>query len=506
MISATSQIKNMKRVFCLLSILLTLCSSAQDNPANDTISLARNSAYSKKFGEADRLLTLYNAHNNDVNALRLHAQVLYWMKDFKEAKNIYERALYSFPENANVKLEYGRLLYQLQKFYKAGKLLNDYLATDSSNVEAHQMLAYINLWTGHMTNAKKEAVWIKNHEPENNEAAYILNQVAFYTAPYIKLQGLIYSDDQPIQRQGFEPEAGVYKSWWLSPYIKTSLNNFDADKQYKTSWTEFGNKISLAPAKLQIESSIGYFQGSNFNGDITWKVKLTQKISSSVSLDASTEKAPYQYTLASIKTPFLYQLSEAGLSLDNKNHWLGRIAFHNQGFDDGNNCYTAYFWLLAPIIHKNDFSIKAGYAFSYANSEWNTFQPKQPIAMPLVLNKEVDGIYEPYFTPNEQTIHSLLASVYIPFSKTAGFSSNLNAGISAHASQPDLVVSRNGVGPLFIKKTYEDFQYNPIDFSGELHFKLSSNLFFNANYNYKSLIFFKAHTVNVQLKYLFTHA
>lgn len=199
----------------------------------------------------------------------------------------------------------------------------------------------------------------------------------------------------------------------------------------------------------------------------------------------------------------MYQVAELGLGFDRKSRWLGRAAYQHQDFKDGNNAYTAYLWLLAPVIHKNDFSFKTGYAFSYADAKQNTFKPKNSQPIPPVLNTEIEGIYDPYFTPAEQSIHSLLVSLQIPFSKFARFSSNLNIGVAAHASQPSLFVDKNGMGPFFINKKFEPYSYTPVEFSGELQFTLSRNFYINGNYMYQSLIFFKSHTVSIQLKYLF---
>jgi hypothetical protein len=496
----------MQRFFIFIFILISNNSFAQNPGITDTVNLARSLAHEKKFDEANNLLTIYTSHHTDANAFRLQAQVLFWMKKFNDATAVYEKTLNLFPGVAAVKLDYGSMMYQLNKFSKARQLLKDYLIFDSTHQETIKMLAYIDLWTGHITAAKKKAASLERLQPGNADADYILQQIADYTAPYIKLQGAAYSDDQPLQRQSFEPEAGVYKSWLFSPYIKASLYSFDADQVYKTSWIEAGNKISLASSKTDLEFSAGYFQANNYNGEMSWKAKLVQKISPSFSVDAATQKKPYQYTLASIKNPFLYQVTELGLNFVRKSRWLGRAAYQNQSFGDSNSVYTVYAWLLAPLLQKVKFSLKAGYAFSYADAEVNTFKPKQTTAIPPMQNTPINGVYDPYFTPSKQTVHSLLASLDITFSRRVSFSSNLNVGVYANAYQPSYFVDRNGLGPFFINKKYDNYSYTPVTLSAELKTNLSQNFIINTIYNYNSLIFFKSHFINLQIKYLFLHA
>jgi hypothetical protein len=494
----------MKLLFTILAAFQFNFLLAQNTGIIDTVSYARNLAYDKKFEEAEQLLSNYNNNHNDVNALRLHAQILYWMKRNDDAKAVYEKTLSLFPSEASVKLDYGRFLFQINKYSKARPLLTDYIIYDSKNAEAISMLAYIDLWTGHLAAAKKKADLLDQLYPGNGDAATIYQEIKNYTTAYLKLQGNYYSDDQPMSGWRFEPEFGVYKSWLFSPYIKAKLQNFDAGDTYKTSWIEAGNKISIAATKTDLDLSAGYFQGSNYDGDASWKVKLTQKLFTGLSMEGSSEKKPYQYTLASINNPFLFQLAEIGLNLDYKNRWLGKAAYQNQHFDDGNNSHTSYAWLLAPIIHKTNFSLKIGYSFSYADADSNRYIPKDPLSFPHVLNAEVEGVYSPYFTPSDQMTHALLAYLQIPFSKNVVFTSNINVGIKATASHPYLFVDKTGA-TFFINKSYYDLSYTPAEISCALQCKLSKSLMITGNYLYSSLIFFKSNTAGIQLKYLFIH-
>jgi predicted Zn-dependent protease len=122
-------------------LIVNIAKSQNINPL-DTIEYARSKAYEKDFIEADKLLTEYNRFHKDVNALRLHAQVLYWMKNFDRSIEVYERTISKFPNIAVVKLDYGRMSFELGKQKKAQALLNDFITTDSFNVEANIMLSY----------------------------------------------------------------------------------------------------------------------------------------------------------------------------------------------------------------------------------------------------------------------------------------------------------------------------------------------------------------------------
>jgi len=490
-------------LFCLSFIAVRAQGQIENR---DTIDLARSKANEKKLNEANDLLTIFNEQNNNVYGLQLQAHVLYLMKEPAKAEVIFEKGLELFPDYAPLKLDYGRVLFQLKRFQKARSLFLDYLKTDEKNAEANISVAYIDLWNGRISLAKKRAEYIISIYPGNKEATDISQEIQNNTALYVKVIAGGYSDDQPMQTTFIEPEAGIYKSWWFSPFVKARFTQVNADQAYSNSWISGGDKIYISPTKTTVEIAGGFFQGNNYQGDVTTKIALTQKLSSLVSIDAATERKPYQYTLASVKNPFLYNVSEAGFNFGNMDHWLARVAYQKQSFDDGNSAKTFYAWLLAPLVQKNGFSLKAGYAFSYANADRNTFEPKDSLDGSAVPDSPVEGAYNPYFTPSQQYINAALISFSIPVSKAVTFSTRASLAFSATANQPSLVVSRNGSGPFFVKTNYGTLQYHPVEVYSKLSIRLSKQFYINGNYAYNSLIYFKSNSGNIELKYLFINA
>jgi tetratricopeptide (TPR) repeat protein len=497
-----------KKIFALL-ILWNTCLSGQELPAPDTLTLARNLAAEQKIPEASALLSAYSQLHKNPDALQLYARILYWQKDFKTSVAVYEKALVLFPGNPEIQFNYGKMLFEINRFQKAGKLLRAIPEHNPEYNAAITMLAYIDLWSGKIKQAAQKAAWLRGRDTANADAAEIQKLIHYYTTPYLSLDGSFYQDDQPLRRTGTELESGVFTSWALAPYLRGVFYRIENGDLYNNSaWILAGNKMQMATGKTQLEYAAGIFRANNFSQHALWKLKLMQKISGSLSLDASVEKRPYQYTQASIKNPFLFQLTESGLNFDQKNRWLGRAAVYNQGFEDGNHVYTVYFWLLAPVVHKNIFHLKAGYAYAFSNSSWNTYMAKNNIPVPPVSNVKVQGEYDPYFTNKDQHVHSLLAAIKIPFSNTTIVSFNVSYGFSARASQPVLYAERPvpGPGPVTIHKKYEDYRYNPIELTGDIQLKLSEKLYVSGKYLYSSLIFFNSHTIHARIKYLFSHA
>ena len=472
----------------------------------DTLSIARDLATSQKFKEANILLAGYNAHNTNMNALLQQAQLLYWLKKPKEAIQIFERTLLAFPNESAVQQAYGKFLFEYNKLSQARVLLNKAFTQDAQNLETIRMLGYIDLWAGRIANATTKAALLEQLQPGNSYAADILQTISNYTTPVLTLNGGMFSDDQPLKRYTFDGEAAVYRSWLFAPYIGATLHQFDlGEAKLRTAWIRAGNKFYISSTKTNAEISVGAFRARERNIGTTYKLKLIQKISSSFSFDVSHEKKPYQYTLASIRRPFVYTLSDLGLDFNRKNRWLGRAAYQHQNFADTNSVSTVYAWLLAPVFIKKNVSIKAGYGYSNSDAKENNFRPKQINGTPT-LGDRIEGIYDPYFTPFDQTTHSLLASVNYSFTKKVSLASNMSFGLAASAYQPYHVLEGNNLGQLFINKAYSIYNYNPVEFSTDLKAIVSRSCSINFIYQYNSLIFFKSHFVNLQIKYLFLNA
>jgi hypothetical protein len=401
------------------------------------------------------------------------------------------------------------MLFELGKLKKAQALLNDFITSDSLNVEANIMLAYINMWAGYNKAAKDRADLVLKQYPDNKEAISILKQIHTYTAPYISAGTNFQSDDQPKTGTGFAFETGVYRSWVLSPTLQAQFNDFKVnDSSYQSSWIQAGNKISWGTGS-GLSFAGGVFQHiiNSGNSYFTGRMGITQKFSSHFSGEAGFEKRPYQYSVASVRKPVMEKVLSVAAGLNKSDNWLGKAGFQRQNFADDNNINTAYLWLLAPLVKQKRFKVQAGYAFSYANADRNNFVTAAPLATLInstLLYGSVSGVYDPYFTPLNQIVNSLLASINIQLSEKVHFSSRTNIGVFAQADNPFLTLEKNaGNQQFYINKAYSTVRYTPLEWVSNLQLNLSPKFSIQLNYSYQKLLFYTNNLGRIQLKYNF---
>jgi hypothetical protein len=487
-------------IFCILSSP----SKAQNIIITDTVEYAKEKAYEKNFTEADRILTAFNNSQTNLNALQLHSQVLFWMKEFDRSIAIQQLALAAFPEDNRIKLEYGNMLFDMGRYKLSENLLNDYLIHDNVNAEALMKLAYINLWSGRNNKAKTYTTTILQNEPGNTEASIILEQIKNYTSPYIHLNAGVFSDDQPLTGNFKEFVGGWYHSWILSPVFSLKHNTATvSDILYNSTWIQLMNSVNLNMGKTKF-----VFKGGVFNQEnavATGALYVTQKIAGNLAISAGGERRPYQYTISSVKQPLLQDFYTLSLDYNKNEKWLGKAAFEMQQFDDNNRVQTSYVWMLLPLIHKEKISVKGGYGFNYSTSLENRFILKDSSrsnGTTPITNKQLEGVYDPYFTPQNQIVHSVLASININPSKNFSIALRSSIGVSAKADAPSFAVKQQ-INQYSIYKTYNIVSYNPVEAVAEINMALSPRFSLKTAYAYNSLFFYTSHLGSIGLKYSF---
>ena len=460
---------------------------------DDTLSLAQSKAYGLELEAADQLLIRYTTWHQDLDAFILHAWVLYWKKEFPAMEAVFEKAFQSFPGAWSLHLEYGRILWEMGKLHPAEIHLRAYLERDPGHLEANTLLAYLYLWNGHTKKAQNLAYWLLEQDPQNGRAGSVLSEVQAQTIPHLNLTPSWFTDDQPLNNYQAELETGWYQSWLLAPSLQVRFRQSATDSLgYPFFQSTLANRVYLSKTQTRIGLSAGLF--SPFSAEnttsFTWGAGLYQTLPAHFALEAGLEKRPYLYTLQSIREPFLERFFQVALHYNLSDKWVGKAAFEKQLFPDDNEVQTAYAWFLAPLLDRWGLRIQAGYGFAYSDAGENRFQP--------------EGIYDPYFTPRDQAIHSLLASIQFSRIKNIHLALRGSAGVYATAGIPYFYLDMDQEGQVYQHRGFQSDRYFPLEIHAEASWKIAASSSLGLAYSYSQLLFYTAHSVGLQFQYLFT--
>jgi hypothetical protein len=426
------------------------------------------------------------------------------MQAFDRSIAVYEKAVHLYPAPSTLHLDYARVLYGLHHLSKADMLLKTYRLVDSGNVEADIMTAYIYLWNGQYEMAAKKANLLLHQYPENPEAKDILRRISNFSAPYYKTGIEFLSDDQPLKGTVFYAEGGVYKSWLFAPTAQVAFYQYNGgDNPFHSSWIQLSNAVQYKMVN-SLKIKAGVFKQNSNESAFTGSIALSRKIANNFLLQASFERRPYQYTISSLNNEVMENVSAITLDYDRKDQWMGKAGYESLKYKDNNKITNAYLWIMGTVFSGHGFTISAGYAFQYADALQNNFVNKVPIHE-LVNSQTFEnlaGVYSPYFTPENQKVHSALAKANVNLTKKLQFSSRMSVGVIASSDNPYMWLDEPA-GDYVVFKGYMPVNFMPLTWASELRLVASDKFSLAATYTYDKLLYYRNHRGGIELKYHF---
>lgn len=223
-----------------------------------------------------------------------------------------------------------------------------------------------------------------------------------------------------------------------------------------------------------------------------------------MSFQAEYQRKPYLMTLGSLKIPLFENAFAINLAWNDPGRWNGQLSFLPSTFSTDNNyVYAAGGWILAPNIKAGRFGFQFGYGYAYSNSKENRFvadKTLDEIVSDWNEAASITGAYNPYFTPNNQQVHSILALVSFNAAKSVYLSLNINAGVFATTLYPYLFLDGESADSLFIDRGYTRKTYHPINISAGLTWAMTKRMDLSAFFDYNSTIYYTTKSVGITIR------
>ena len=474
--------------------------------AADTLKRVKQLKGEGKIGESYNLLkTYYVGHNSDLNATWLFGQIAYLDKHFKQSKGLYKKAIAAHPDNYYLKLDYAKTLVDFADYKEAKPLLNQYRGYDSTNLEMRLDIAKVYLAEGDYDKAQKEIKAVLTQDGKNSRALSLLDELHAAQSSWVKIKGNYNLDSQPLQTITPAVEAGVY----LHPEATLRLNLqtpvFVSNASLKNAeWLQIGDQSAFRKAGVQIIFDAGVVKQPYLN-KISWtgNLELKQLLFKHFVLQAQAERKPYYYTLGSLDTVIMVNRFSAYAEWNDLNNWNGHIAFEFNQFPDKNYTIGGNGWVFTPPLKVSVLEFRIGYAYSYSTSKSNRFSPENTLAQ-IIANysttTDITGVYSPYFTPDNMSVHSALVSIVAHPAKIFDLGFNANVGFYATALTPYFFLDKNASDATYIAEGYATEKFYPMEFSAYGLVRISKKISLKADYTYRKTYFYTSNTVGLSLK------
>lgn len=491
----------------LLSTFILIFELPRAQTNSDTIGQANALLKQGGLEEAFSLLQSYHKkHRESFEAVWLFAQTAYWSGEYQLSRELYESAIRLQSQNLLLQSDYVKMLTQIGKYSKATEVNHQLLQNYPDHLSALQNKAVIEYYTGKLNAADHSVGMILELDPANEAALLLQRDIQASKALWIRASVAYGDDDQPLQY--FRPliEAGFRKSAWLNPRFSVGMPLFVADTQNFSSISASAeNEFMFVEQQLRIKIQAGLFRYPQMRQtEWTGKVHLSKKISKSWDAWASWERKPYVSTLSSLYQSIVEEDRSIGLRLNRKESWNGEFMIISSQYPgDQNSVFSLAGWLFAPSITMKSLSISLGYGFSYGDAKESRFSSVTPlddiISNQLYLD-QIQGIYDPYFTPRNQSVHSILAVLEYKSSERFSLLAAMNYGFYARSDYPYLYLDQKNSGKLFIDQGFEKTSFTPTEFKMMATRKLGKKMSLSGDIKFNNTLFYKSFGANLSVR------
>ena len=271
-------------------------------------------------------------------------------------------------------------------------------------------------------------------------------------------------------------------------WFKVSNYNFSPKKE-QALIIKLSNQFYFDGLKLATNITGGVYK--NFSGETDWigGINFTQILTKKASLNLGYSKRSLLGTIASTTFNLTTQNIFGGIDYSNK-----LVVFHagynHQFFEDENTIKSVASWIVSQPIKIKKLNFQFGYGYNFSDAKDILF----------IYNNEGIGVYNPYFTPKEQQIHSgLLILNYKPFKKLK-LGTKVNYGFKSNVKNPyPLQVDANNTE---IGGFYNE-EFTSLEFNGLIKYSYSDRFRIDASYVYQEKFFYKRNNVNLGFNFTF---
>jgi tetratricopeptide (TPR) repeat protein len=401
----------------------------------DSVAEAVRLRDAREFAAAAELLARHLAsHPDDAEAARLLAQTLYWMGDRPAAEARYDAALLRWPNDPWLRLDYGRMLLETGRARRAAAVVEPLRGGGPGAAGAEALLATAAYWGGDLTAAARGFRRALRLDPGQAEARRHLAEIEALAAPWVRIGSEHRGDSQPMQRSTLAVEAG----WHLTPLRTVAARAEPQGFQAGGATSAFALEASVHdywPAlRTGLDVAAGIVRRGAGPGDAwTGRLALDVRAPRGVAVRAAAERAQYTWTLASVAEPVLTETASAGLAWNDPAGWMGEAGYALQRFPDDNRVGSAHAWVLAPLLRAGGARLSAGYGFGAQDARESRFAPAVGRAAG---GAGTEGVYTPYYTPEQVVSHSALGALALPLGGGARLYLDGSYGFRAREQAP----------------------------------------------------------------------
>jgi tetratricopeptide (TPR) repeat protein len=476
---------------------------AQTNGMDSILSKANELLAQGQYEQATKIL---KPHIDNVHAVRLLAVSYYWNNKPKEARLIYQYAILKHPNSYVIKLEFGRMLYESKQFDEAQSTLTKVLTLHPENVEANKYLGFLNFYKGNYAASVMHFEAVLRSFPENTEALEMLEKIEGIRAIRLGIGNTVSSDNQPLNSLKSTLSLSKIKSNYWQPQFEFSNYLFDSDTiSLNAQSLVVGNRFNFPKAKVKVNLKGGYYFGhlkgsDQYLADLSFSKALPRHFS----ISGQWKAEPTMYALSSLGELVGTNTLKLQADLKNDHGLLGQIAWQKALYFDENEEQRMHLWLVSPPMKYKKLKVRLGLATSLADAKSNMFESAESLENVLLFfndNEQISGVYNPYFTPTNQNIYSVVGLFEFDINKIIEIKISTDYGFIASADIPYIYLE-NGLNGIELQREFYREKTSTLDVKADVLLHFSERFTMSHRVGYLKNFFYKSGVYDFKLNWL----
>ncbi len=475
----------------------------------DSLNLARTEFENYRYPEASALLKPFcQAHPENHTAKWFLAQVCFSGYEWNEMKFWYEEAIRGNPDDWTLKLDFADKLSKTGNLEKSRNIFIAYLEIDSKSTHIFEQLARISFLEQNYSAAEKEINQALNLNPDDKNVQAIKKKIIEAKSVWFNQKNNVIGDDQPYSRFSTQFETGQSLNHLFDWKLGLATTVFiTQSKKYFSPELNFSNKMFWYEKGFIFSTMAGLIRLPDGNVSGMTALAVGKKINRNFSIDLNSSYSPYVSTLSSLDNTPNFLNTQLGIRWENNKNWQGKLVCgYNYFINDQNYIFNFGGWFLIPPLKMNFMTISFGYGFNFSDSHESRFESIKSLNQ--ILNswnttQEINGVYDPYFTPNHQQVHNAIFSFSAPFTKRMNLSGKAVYGILAQADNPYLYLSTNDEDVTIISRDFSTIYFNPLELNLNLELDFMERKSLKFEYVYMKTSYYLSHYAGVSYRKYF---
>lgn len=488
-------------ILLILNILETM-----GQKGSDTLQQAESLAYENRISEGFELCRTYCInHPQDAKALRLCGRLAYWSGNFRIAEQMFASAYSLAPLDAGLVAEYLEVLAQTGRLARARAIERELSDEMAFNADLGKSRALIAHYSGDPPKAAQHNLSFLGKYPDDKQALLLASALEQLRSPTLLVGADLVSDDQPLLH--YRPMLGISEriNPWLNPALKIAAPFRETEPDnYRSVQAGLSNEIMLADLQLHLTLGAGYFLWpADGQGEFTAEASIKKQFLRRWRFSAAWERKPYLSTLSSLEKKVMEEDISFRLGFGSSSKWNGELMAAAASYPGDNNRLTTLSgWILSSALTRGALQLSAGYGFSLGDALHDRFESILPLDQILGSawsTDPIEGRYDPYFSPNNMEVHSLLAVLAYRRGERTFVNTTLNYGVYASAEHPYLYLDRKGNGSLYLAKGFAPTRFHPLEARMELLFKATPRWSIRGEVRYAKTLYYSSLATGLHL-------